>query len=249
MTLTPDINSFSYIVRDGILERLKTFPTFSSVKKWSRNRMKGPIQGGEIPYFGVYFTEETMTPDGDPNAGAPKFTHHLKLTFQVVIQCNDNDVAEQNLDTAHWAIMNYLHRQDWFRFPMPTPITHVDIEGIERGFRKHQFGNAGLNNETPVAELQMDLTLKFRTYFEPYVPDDFNRMHVTVAHPWPYDPGAYDPPFTMVYDLMENTEQPVDDYSLNSPQFATPTLAQNMLPLDDYSLNSPDFATPSLTVL
>ena len=201
MTLTPATNSYSYIIRDQILERMKTIPTFSSVKKFSRNKMKGPIQNENLPYLGCFLMDETMTPDGDSNAGAPKFIHMLRIGFLVVIQCNDNDLAEQNLDVAHWAIMGYLHRQDWFRFPMPAPYPPIDIEGVEKGSRRHSFGNAGLNNEMPIAELMMDLTLKYRTYFEPYVPDDLKSIHVTVAPTWPYDPKAYVPPFTVEYDL------------------------------------------------
>jgi hypothetical protein len=202
--LTPDKSSFSYIMRDGILARLKETQIFGSVVKWSRNKMKGPIQLENIPYFGCYLIEEFLSADGDSNAGAPKFVHLLRLGFSVIIISNDNDVAEWNLDQAHWAIMNYLHRQDWFRFPMPVGIKAVDIEGVEKGVRKHVFGNRASNNETPIAELQMDLTIKYRTYFEPYVPDDFDTMHVTVAPTWPYDPGAYVPPFTIQYDLQEN---------------------------------------------
>jgi hypothetical protein len=198
---TPETNSFSYIIREGILERLKASPTFSSVAKFSRNRIKGPVQRSYLPYLGCYILEETLTTDGDPNAGAPKFTHHLKLGFSVIIQCLDDEAAERNLDTAHWAIMNYLHRADWHRFPMPPGIKNVDIEGIEKGLRKHIFGNASLNNETPIAELQMDLTFKYRSYFEPYIYDHFDTLGVTVAPHWPYDPGAYVPEFKTEYDL------------------------------------------------
>lgn len=203
MDVNPGIQSYSFIIRNGILERLKTAPTFSSVKKFAKNRGKGPVQGQDLPFVACYFIEEFWGADGDINAGAPHFTHRVKLGFSVLIQDNNNEVAEQNLDVAHWAIMNYLTRQDWWHFKMPDPWPDVEIEGIERGSRKFVFGNSSLNNETPVAELQMDMTLVHRTYFPPTVTDDFLRMQLTVAPTWPYDPGAYVPPASYTWEINE----------------------------------------------
>jgi hypothetical protein len=202
--LPPTPQSYSLVIRDGILERLKTVPTFSTVKLFAKNRGKGPIQNENIPFLACYFMTEDWGPDGDINAGAPKFTHRLKLGFSVIIQSNNNEGAEQNLDMAHWAIMNYLSLQSWWHFPMPDPWPDAMIEGVERGSRRHVFGNAGLNNETPIAELQMDLTFVHRTYFPPEVNDLFLNMHLTLAPQWPYDPGAYKPPAEYVFNIPQD---------------------------------------------
>jgi hypothetical protein len=205
MVINPAIYSYSFIIRDGILERLKAAPTFSSIKKFAKNRGKGPVQNENLPFLACYFMDEMLGPDGDINAGAPHFMHRLKLGFSVIVQSNDNEVAEKNLDIAHWAIMNYLTRQDWWHFKMPDPWPDVQIEGVERGSRKFVFGNTALNNETPIAELQMDLTLVHRTYFPPEVLDQFLSMHVTVAGEWPYDPNAGDS-FPIVYDIPQDID-------------------------------------------
>jgi hypothetical protein len=202
--LPPLVQSHSWYIREGILERLKTIPIFSTVKTFARNRGKGPIQNELLPFLACYFVDEPFGPDGDINAGEPGFQHRLKLGFSVILQSNNNDGLEQNLDMAHWAIMNYLTRQDWWRFPMPPPYPPTMIEGVERGYRKHVFGNAGLNNETPIGELQMELTFVHRTYFNPLVTDNFLNMHVTVvAGKWPYDPDAGDS-FPIVYNIPQN---------------------------------------------
>ena len=38
---------------------------------------------------------------------------------------------------------------------------------MTRGSRRHVFGTAGLNNETPLAELQYDVSIFYRTGWEP----------------------------------------------------------------------------------
>src|SRR5262245_54667050 len=157
--LNTDINSCSFIIRDGILERLKQLPTFQSVKRWSPTpaaRIQSQMDADQIPYVGVYLVEETMGPDGDPNHGEPRFIHTVKVGFSVVITCPNEAVAEQNLDSAHWAIMRLLENPRWHKFPASGDWNHgkpLEIESITRGSRKHQFGNKMQTNEMPLAEL------------------------------------------------------------------------------------------------
>jgi hypothetical protein len=177
---------------------------------------------------------EQRRPDGDWNAGAPHFIVDLTLGFSLIIESTDEGVAERNLDTAYKSLMDLLTYQWWFRFPMPTPyvidangkeIKYVEIEGVTRGQRKFRFGNASNTNETPVGELQFDLTYRFRDFFLPWPFDDLRRIHVTVAYPWPYDPNAYDPPLTIQYDIPIAGEfSPQPDYFLQSPTFGRPVL-------------------------
>jgi len=69
--------------------------------------------------------------------------------------------------------------------------------------------------------LQMDLTIVHRTEFPPIVKDDLNRIHVTVAYPWPYDPNLEEP-FTVENDLLAQGYVEAPNYSLISPSFARP---------------------------
>jgi hypothetical protein len=173
-------NSYEHIVHMGILERMKTMSMFEPVKQWAQNRHKGPVQKENLPFFGCYFMESRAVPDGDSNAGCPAFVDRLKLGFSVIILSNDEKQAHENLDRAYWAIMKYLHRQDWFRFPMPPPMKPIDCEGVEGHFHRFVFGNTAIDNETPVAELQLDVTLKWRTMFPPLVEDPLKTVHVTI---------------------------------------------------------------------
>jgi hypothetical protein len=254
-----DLNSCSYIIRNGILDRLKLIPTFQSVRRWSTGpmlRVQAQLQAEQIPFVGVYLVEETMGPDGDANHAEPRFVHTVKLGFSVIITAPDEQVAERNLDSAHWTIMNLLTNERWHKFPangawLDNVYTNkhedIHIESVTRGARKHVFGNRMINNDTPTAELQMELTVLHRTSFPPIIPDTLNMIHVTVAYPWPYDPNLHEA-FTVQYDLPVLGAFTADDYSLLPPSFAKPVLGGLPLKINPYSLASPSFATPTLTI-
>jgi hypothetical protein len=233
--LNADINSCSFIIRDGLLARLKQVPTFQSVRRWATTpmlRVQSQMDANQIPFVGCYIIDETMGPDGDPNHAEPRFVHTVKLGFSVVITSIDDAVADQNLDSAHWTILRLLEDERWHRFDADGTFLDnvytrqheaVHIESVTRGSRKHVFGNKMINNETPLAELQMDLTVVHRTSFPPIIPDTLNRVHVTVAYPWPYDPNLEEP-FTVEYDLLVLGAFTANAYSTLPPQFAKPTL-------------------------
>jgi len=229
MTDNVDLNSCSYIIRNGILDRLKQVPTFQSVRRWSTApalRVQSQLQADQIPFCGVYLVEETMGPDGDANHAEPRFLHTVKLGFSVVIAAPDEGVAERNLDSCHWTIMNLLTNERWHKFPADgiwNGGQPIRIEAVTRGARKNVFGNRLINNDTPTAELQMDLTVTHRTSFPPIIPDTLNTIHVTVAYPWPYDPNLHET-FTVQYDLPIMGAFDGQDYSTLPPDFAKPPL-------------------------
>jgi hypothetical protein len=229
MTLSTDVQSPSFIITDGIIARLKQVPTFQSVKRWAKTpayRVQAKVEENQIPYLGCYLIEEMMSPDGDANHAEPRFVHTARIGFSIWIASNDDAAAKQNLDSAYWAIMNLLTNERWHTFPavgnwnLGRPIR---IESITRGAYKYRWGNKMITNETPIAELDMDLTIVHRTYWPPIIPDVLDRINVTVAYPWPYDPNVEEP-FTVVYDLPIIGEFTVNDYSLLHLAFAQPPL-------------------------
>jgi len=227
--LNVDINSPSYIIRRGIIDRLKAVPTFQNVKRWSYTpayRVQAKYEDGQLPYVGCYEMEEGLGPDGDANHAEPRFVHTLRIGFTVVIAENDDAVADQNLDSAYWMIMNLLTNPLWAVFPAAGNWNNgnpVRIESVTRGSHKKIFGNTAANNETAIAELQMDLTIVHRSSFPPWPLDDLQRIHVTVAYPWPYNPNEEES-FTVEYDLPIQGELTVNDFSLSGLDFAKPIL-------------------------
>jgi hypothetical protein len=225
--ITPDTNSYSYIIRDGILGRLKQLPIFStSVKKWAKTKFFIK-QHTEFPFVGVYFVDEAWmaAADGNHNAGAPHFFHTLRLGYSVVVVNNDPEASEYNLDQAHWAIFHLFDAQLWHRFDVPPGFDPIEIEGVTRGSRNLWYGNGGLNNDLPLAELRMEMTYAYRTDWPPTVKDGFLKMGVIAAGSWPYDPGAGDS-FTAVFDVPQTGPLPKsvydDDLNETIPEGAFP---------------------------
>jgi hypothetical protein len=179
--------SYTWVLREVFLAAVKRLPYFGGGGfTYRRNPHPGPIQIDDIPLVGVYIGDEVMTPDGDGNAGAIRFLHQAKFSFSVLVLNNDPALAEQQLDGAFWAIMNGLWRDEYITNFLDTwnPQLGADnpdntrFEAITRGVRRHRFGNAGHNNDTPFAELQYEITMTYRTEFGARVPDDFLHMHV-----------------------------------------------------------------------
>jgi hypothetical protein len=100
----------------------------------------------------------------------------------VVHANNDQDALEHSLDAAYLRIMTLL-----WTHPKLNNVLHnnnpegAGFEGIVRGSRRHIFGSTGLNNETPIAELQYEVQCFGRSEWYPDITDDLNEIDVTVA--------------------------------------------------------------------
>ena len=179
-----DTQSFSLVIRDVFYDALSSDAFFASYT-CRKNRMLS-VQPQLLPYLGVYIIDETMLPDGDANAGCIRFSHTLRIGFSVMIANNDQVVAEQGVDAAWWRIMNRLWPDQYIMNLLGTMNPHTGtenpdntrIEGITRGVRRHVFGAAGLNNETPLAELQYDVSIFYRTDWPPIITDDLEEIDI-----------------------------------------------------------------------
>ena len=146
-----------------------------------KNRMLS-VQHQLLPYLGVYIIDETMLPDGDANAGMIRFSHTLRIGFSAIIANNDQVIAEQVADAAFWRIMNRLWPdQNIMNLFETTNPDNTRIESVTRGVRRHVFGTPALNNETPVAELQYDVAVFFRTGWPPVITDTLDEIDITTG--------------------------------------------------------------------
>jgi hypothetical protein len=60
-----------------------------------------------------------------------------------------------------------------------TGFNHKLLQGITRGERMHVYGSVALDNETPILELQFDMTADLGTaIFKPTITDDFLTLHI-----------------------------------------------------------------------
>jgi hypothetical protein len=176
--------SYSLVIRDMLLEKLKAAPFFQSFT--FRKTRQLPVQANQLPSLGVYIIGEDMESDGDPNHGDIEFINHLKIGFSAAVVNNDPEACEQKINEAYWVICNTLWRDQYLMNMIdtrayPGAIGNPDntrIEGIERGSYRHNFSSIG---ETPIGELRYEATLKYRTDFTPIITDDFLVLHEEVV--------------------------------------------------------------------
>lgn len=189
-----DTLSFSLVIRDVFYDALAGDAFFTDYFK-RKNKMLS-VQHQQLPFLGVYIIDETMLPDGDANAGMIRFSHTLRIGFSVIVANNDQEVAERQINAAWWRIMHRLWPDQYIMNLIDTmnPHTGTDnpdntiIEGITRGSVRYVYGSTALNNETPVAEMQYDVSIFFRTTWPPIITDDLEEIDVTtVVGDQPYD--------------------------------------------------------------
>ena len=178
--------SYSWVIRNVFFDTLKASPFFTGFT--ARKTKMLQIQPENLPFLGVFIVDEVQLPDGDANAGHIAFIHTLRLAISVMIQNNDDVACEAKLDQAYWAINNTLWRDPYIMNMLDTWRPGVGgnpdntrVESIDRGVRRHMFGNAGLDNETPIAELQYELTVRHRAEFAPVITDDLLKIHLTTG--------------------------------------------------------------------
>jgi hypothetical protein len=177
-----ETQSFSLDIRDAMYNVVTVDPYFGGYTL--RKTRMFPLQADLIPYLGVYIVDEAMVPDGDANAGCIRFNHTSRIGFSVVETDNDPVALERSIDADYLKIMSLL----WTNMNLMNVLVNsnpegVGIEGITRGSRRHVFGNTGLNNETPFAELQYEVSCFSRSEWYPDITDTLNEINVTTAYP------------------------------------------------------------------
>jgi hypothetical protein len=108
----------------------------------------------------------------------------------VVVVNNDPEEAERVLDWAEMALMDGLWRDQYLtnfldsHRPGDAPtLDNIRFESIPRGATRIEFGTAGQNNETPVAELRYEVSLVYRAEFAPTIEDDLLEVNIVTGLP------------------------------------------------------------------
>jgi len=172
--------TWSLDIRDAFFNALNADPYFAA---YTRRKTKMlPVQPALIPYLGVYQIDENMTPDGDANAGCIRFTHTLRVGFSVVHANNDQVAIEKSVDAAQQHIMMRLwtdaHINNVWKSGNPEGAL---IEAIVRGTSRKVWGSAGAKNETPICELEYNVSCTYRTEWFPDITDTLNEIDVTTG--------------------------------------------------------------------
>jgi hypothetical protein len=177
------MSSEAFVVRDKIMARLRAMTFFNGFTKFSTNTSE-QIQPENVPFLGVYFINEDMTPDGDANVGEVKFKSSATYGISVVVQNNDAAAAENKLDAA-WAAFSKIFIDptlyNWKNVGKPNEVA---IQAYTRGNRSHVFGSVGKENAIPIAEMRFNLTCDLGVIdYPPVIDDDFLLIHVKTQYP------------------------------------------------------------------
>jgi len=179
-----DTQSYSHLIRNVFFDHLASDPFFAAYT-CRKNKML-ILQHELLPYLGVYLIDEPMLPDGDGNAGNIRFIHTPRIGFSAMIANNNQDECEATLDAVFRHIELRLWGDPYINSVMDTFNPHTGIgnpdnvrfESIERGLRRYVWGNSTLNNQTPVGELQYDISVRHRSYEQPGPFDDLETIDI-----------------------------------------------------------------------
>jgi hypothetical protein len=147
--------TFATAIRDGALARLQTnnpgVATF-------RTTPLPPTQAASLPSLGVYLAGEQMTPDGDYDAGEPKFLNDVTIGFSAVNSADSQGANETALNAIADKVLRTLLCDGSFM---------MLFEGITSIRRAVSFQKDG---DTYFAEVRLAMTVRFRSLWPPEAP-------------------------------------------------------------------------------
>jgi hypothetical protein len=181
--------SFGEALRNRMLATVVGLPFFASFMPRITRRL--PIAVEDLPILGCYLGEETEIPDGDLNAGPIAFIVTQRLGWSIMIKESDEEKAEHMLECALVALRNGIRTNPSLMNMLDT--TDYDtgvateynarIEGEQRTSARLAWGSFLLNNETPVAEKQFEMTLQFRRIYSPGPFHDLEEIDIQTSFP------------------------------------------------------------------
>ncbi|UQR66213.1 hypothetical protein LRP30_13580 [Bradyrhizobium sp. C-145] len=164
------MSTYAIEIADKALAVLQATPFDPVFKTFKRTPMR-QVAPTDLPLLGVYILRETRSTDGDANAGEPRFFHRLHLGIAGAVSAADDGSQFTTLESMMAQIDERL---------LTSPAFISMIEGVEQMDRRSQYAIMG---ETPLAEIQIEIIVTFRTYWPPVIPDDYRTLHVETRYP------------------------------------------------------------------
>ncbi|MGB8964747.1 MAG: hypothetical protein WCB99_03805 [Candidatus Cybelea sp.] len=186
---TPDKGSYSRQIRNRFLAEALVLPYFASFK-W-RVTSGVPIMPDDLPFLACYLGDENMIPRGERSAGPLEFIVTARLNWSCMIAESDKEEAERRLDGAYVALLEGLLRNpSLVNFGDTTDYDtgiateyNARIDGFQRHDKRIRWGTPFHNNETPVAELQYEMTVSYDRVFSPILLHDLEEINIETSFP------------------------------------------------------------------
>ncbi len=144
-------------IRDKIYELLLPLPGFVKVRKVAQRQ----LQPEETPCITVLRGDENLAADEDATAGPPHFEHSATFHISIIRGFNDPVVLDGDSDEDMDLVQETLLR---------NPDFIGMFEGIASIRRSHAWPQIG---DAYYVELRLELTVQYRSIWEPVIPDDF----------------------------------------------------------------------------
>ena len=163
-------------IRDAMYSRLTTsaFPWVST-----RKIPMPPIQIGQLPALGVYLIRENMSPDGDSNAGPPRYIVDAVIGVMVMDESSTPAVLEGSMDTLVDLIEDTI-MTDYSFFNLTDSGGNPLIDSIPNISRTYDFPKEG---ETQYIQCRLQFTVRFMVIFPPVILHELDQINVTVEPP------------------------------------------------------------------
>jgi hypothetical protein len=154
------------------------------------------VQPGDLPVLAVHLLREKRVPDGQPNQAEPKFIHDLTLGFSGAVHI-ETDKQDQIHDLETWmATLDDILLSD------PTFVRMT--EGVTAMDRVGQYAKVG---ETTLFEIRVEMSIQFRSYFEPRVPDMLKKVVITTQFPDKAHVDSGTPQLDREYEIETGTKR------------------------------------------
>lgn len=174
------MTSRSTQIRDAIVDRLLAMVDVETRQPFTKvTKAQTPtLQPFDLPMAQCFVIAETLTPDGDSNAGEPNFVADATIAVSIIRGFEDPDVLDGRIDADIDAVeASLLTDPQFVRFGQGALF-----ESVERIQRRRLFHKEG---ETYFAELRTEITFRYAIAFDPIIPDAFAEAHITGKTPGP----------------------------------------------------------------
>lgn len=162
------MDDFARQVRDATIARLATLDRYRPRRRPDlppniRRTPVMPARQEDLPCLLCFRLAETLSAEGDANAGAPSFEHEMRLAIAAVLPADDTDALDDLTCEAGAEILALL---------LEDPSWLALIEAVTRVEQE-----IGFDNQAYLAAIvRTTLTVTWRSEWPPRIEGDFDRL-------------------------------------------------------------------------